>query len=127
MRNWRGEKLNCGSVNQSFQTLNRCDATGHAQAVKVGESVLARSDSARYHVTVTDVLIRDVPEAELRNYDARLKVLGLSRNDALKRHIISEGSKPQQGRRKLTAGDLRRHASYVADLADEEIMRLAWA
>ena len=75
---------------------------------------------------MTDVLIRNVPEADLRRLDAKASRAGLSRNDYLKRQIAQDVSHGEPAR-KLTVEDLRRHAEAVADLLDEEVMRQAWS
>lgn len=73
---------------------------------------------------MTDILIRNVAEEDLRRIDGRAARLGLSRNEYLKRTIAQEA-----GRGDSVAGisDLRRFGELSADLLDEDVMRRAWS
>ena len=75
---------------------------------------------------MTDLLIRDVPEQDVRALNRLAARLGLSRNDYLKRQIAQEVSRAEPVRR-LTVDDLRRHAEVFSGLEDEELMRQAWS
>lgn len=75
---------------------------------------------------MTDVLIRNVPDEDLRRVDEKAARQGLSRNDYLKRAIAQEASRGEPTGR-LTLDDLRSHAEATADLLDEDVMRQAWA
>lgn len=72
---------------------------------------------------VPDILIRDVPEATVREIDRRASELGISRNEYLRRWL-DQGVRPAQ---KVTAGDLRRFSRLASDLAGPEVIRQAWS
>jgi hypothetical protein len=74
-------------------------------------------------VTVTDVLIRDVPDDVLAAVDARAGRLGLSRNEYVRRRLAQEVALPEAA---VTAGDLASFGERFADLGDPEIMDQAW-
>ena len=81
-------------------------------------------DIGRYHATMPDVLIRDVPAEDLARIDAHASRLGLSRTEYLRRRLRQEAARPIAP---VTAADLERFASRFADLGDPEVMRQAWA
>lgn len=72
---------------------------------------------------MTDILIRDVPDATVTEIDQRASDLGISRNEYLRRWL-SQGIRPTQ---RVTADDLRRFSRLASDLADPEVMRQAWS
>jgi len=83
----------------------------------------------RYHEistggdTVTDVLVRDVPEEVVAALDARAARLGLSRSEYLRRRLAQEAvTSPLP----VTVEHLRRFADTFVDLADAEVMKGAW-
>ena len=72
---------------------------------------------------MTDVLVRDVPEAVIAALDSRASRLGLSRSEYLRRRLAQEAlSGPQP----VTVEHLAVVAETFADLADAEIMKGAW-
>jgi hypothetical protein len=71
-------------------------------------------------VTMTDVLIRNVPEDDLRRIDEKAARLGLSRGEYLRRQISQDAARHDQP---VTVEQF----SKFADLADEAAMRGAWA
>lgn len=75
---------------------------------------------------MTDVLIRNVPDHDLRRIDEKASKLGLSRNDYLRRQIAEDArrSTPAQA---LTVEDFATFAELAADLKDENVMRDAWS
>lgn len=75
---------------------------------------------------MTDVLIRNVPDDDLRRIDQKAQRQGISRTELLKRAIAREASLEAE-REPLTLDHFRRLADIAADLADEEIMRQAWS
>lgn len=85
---------------------------------------LASTDIAGYHSPVPDVLIRDVPAADLARIDARAGRLGLSRNEYLRRKMRQDASRPTEA---VTTENLRLLAARFSDLADPEVMRGAWS
>ena len=78
-----------------------------------------------YHleVTVTDVLIRDVPDDVLAAVDARAGRLGLSRSEYVRRRLAQDAVVPEEA---VTAADLARFGEVFGDLADSEVMDRAW-
>jgi plasmid stability protein len=73
---------------------------------------------------MTDILIRDVPEAVVAAIDARAAALGLSRNEFLRRKVAQEARRSSQP---VTAADLQRFSELAADLGDPEVMAQAWS
>ncbi len=69
---------------------------------------------------MTDVLIRDVPEDDLRRIDEKAAKLGLSRGEFLRRQIAQEAARTTQPM------SVDQFAKF-ADLADEDLMRDAWS
>jgi hypothetical protein len=74
-------------------------------------------------MSMSDILIRDVPEATVREIDRRASDLGISRNEYLRRWL-DHGIRPAH---KVTADDLRRFSRLASDLTDPEVMRQAWS
>jgi hypothetical protein len=74
-------------------------------------------------MSMSDILIRDVPEATVMEIDRRASDLGISRNEYLRRWLDRD-IRPAQ---KVTADDLRRFSRLASDLADPEVMRQAWS
>lgn len=72
---------------------------------------------------MTDVLVRDVPEAVVAALDARAARLGLSRSEYLRRRLAQEASLDP---RAVTVDDLVAFAHTFTDLADPEVMKRAW-
>jgi hypothetical protein len=73
---------------------------------------------------MTDILIRNVPDAVLAAIDAKAKRLGLSRSEYLRRALDRErvhDSTP------VTTDHLRRAAALLRDLDDPEVMAGAWS
>lgn len=75
---------------------------------------------------MTDVLIRNVPEEDLRRIDEKAARMGLSRADYLKRQIAQDARRalPDQP---LTLDDFATFANLASDLLDEDVMREAWS
>lgn len=71
-----------------------------------------------------DVLIRDVPVADLARIDAHAARLGLSRSEYLRRRLRQEAARPTGP---VTVADLQRFSARFADLGDAEVMRRAWS
>jgi hypothetical protein len=74
---------------------------------------------------MSDVLIRGVPEADLRRIDAEAERLGLSRNAYLRREVHRIARHRTVG--EATPEDYRRAKDAMADLHDDEVMREAWS
>lgn len=73
---------------------------------------------------MTDLLIRDVPEDDLRRIDEKAARLGLSRNEYLRRQIGQDAARVDV---QFTVADLERAAELSQDLLDEQVMRGAWS
>lgn len=72
---------------------------------------------------MTDVLVRDVPEAVVAALAARASRLGLSRSEYLRRRLAQEAvNDPRQ----VTVEHLIGFAETFADLAVPEVMKGAW-
>ena len=72
---------------------------------------------------MTNVLIRGLSDETVARIDRSAAELGLSRNEYLRRRL--EGDEPRPVA-KVTAGDWKRSAEVLADLADQDIMADAW-
>ncbi len=73
---------------------------------------------------MTDILIRDVPEAVVAEIDAQAARLGISRVEYVRRQLLKES---QRVTRTVTVEDLRRSDELMSDLLDEELMKRAWS
>ncbi len=74
-------------------------------------------------VKISDILIRDVPEATVAEIDRRAAGVGISRNEYLRRWLDKEMRVAQP----VTPEDLRRVGRLAQDLADPDVMREAWS
>jgi hypothetical protein len=74
-------------------------------------------------LSMSDVLIRDIPDDVLAGLDARAAELGLSRVEYIRRRLAQDA---RTVRVAVTRDDLHRLGQAVAGLADEELMRGAW-
>jgi Ribbon-helix-helix protein, copG family len=74
-------------------------------------------------VTVTDVLIRDVPDDVIAAVDAHAGRLGLSRSEYVRRRLAQDAAAQTSA---VTEGDLARFAERFGDLADPDVMSQAW-
>jgi plasmid stability protein len=77
-----------------------------------------------YHreASMTDVLIRDVPDDVIAALDARAGRLGLSRSEYVRRRLAQEAAPGSPVRTQ----DLARFAHVFSDLAGPEVMSRAW-
>lgn len=73
---------------------------------------------------MTNILIRDVPDDVVAALDARAALLGLSRNEFLRRRIAQEARRSSSP---VTAEDLRQFGALTTDLGDPEVMARAWS
>jgi len=78
-----------------------------------------------YHqeVSVTDMLIRDVPEDVVAAVDARASRLGLSRSEYVRRRLAQDAAMTGSA---VSTGDLARFAALFSDLGDPSVMSQAW-
>jgi hypothetical protein len=72
---------------------------------------------------VSDLLIRDIPDAVLAAIDARATRLGLSRTEYLRRRLAQDAAVAEGT---VEVEDLARFAQTFADLADPSVMDRAW-
>lgn len=73
--------------------------------------------------TMSDLLIRDVPDDVVAAIDARASRMGLSRTEYLRRRLTQDVAGDETT---VSVGDLASFAEMFADLADPEIMGEAW-
>jgi len=71
-----------------------------------------------------DVLIRNFPAEDLALLDEHAARSGLSRTEFLRRQLHQEARRTATT---VTAADLTRFSSAVADLADESVISNAWS
>jgi hypothetical protein len=77
---------------------------------------------------VADILIRDVPDDTLAELDAAAERAGVSRVEYLRRTLAAEAERATRSTRPpLTCDDWAQFQELAADLADEDVMRGAWA
>lgn len=74
---------------------------------------------------MTDVLIRDIPEEDLRHIDSEAARLGLSRSEYLRREMRRIAR--HRAVRPATVEDYERSRNAMADLGNEDVMRQAWS
>lgn len=74
-------------------------------------------------VVVSDVLIRDIPDAVLAGVDAHAARLGISRVEYIRRRLAVDAASSTAA---VSVRDLRRFADRFADLGDEAAMDAAW-
>jgi hypothetical protein len=88
-------------------------------------SMAAKRDIIGYHeeAGMTDVLIRDVPDAVIAALDAHASRLGLSRSEYVRRRLAQDAVTSESP---VSVGDLARFARAFGDLADPDVMSQAW-
>jgi Antitoxin FitA-like, ribbon-helix-helix len=72
---------------------------------------------------VTDILIRDVPEATVAEIDRRAARQGISRTEFLRRWLRAG----IQSAGPVSPADFHRLSQLAGDLADPDVMRDAWS
>lgn len=72
---------------------------------------------------MSDILIRDVPEATVAEIDRRAAKQGISRSEFLRRWLRT-GIRPADS---VSPADFRRLSQLAGDLSDPEVMRSAWS
>lgn len=75
---------------------------------------------------MTDVLIRGVPDDDLRRIDEKAQRLGISRNEYLRRQIAQDAARVLPSGQS-SAEVFRRLAVTAADVLDPEVMEDAWS
>jgi Antitoxin FitA-like, ribbon-helix-helix len=77
---------------------------------------------------MADILIRDVPDETLAELDAAAARIGVSRVEYLRRTLAAEAKRvARDARPPLTRDDWKQLQELTADLADDDVMRGAWA
>ncbi|MFI1912628.1 ribbon-helix-helix protein, CopG family [Nocardia sp. NPDC020380] len=71
---------------------------------------------------MTDILIRDVPDAAIEEIDRRARDLGVSRSEFLRRWL----SRDFRSAVPVTMTDLDRLGRLARDLEDPDVMGKAW-
>jgi plasmid stability protein len=74
-------------------------------------------------MSVTDILVRGVPDDVVSALDARAAKLGLSRTEFLRRRLAQEATPSES----LSIDDFIAFSDTFADLGDPEVMKGAWA
>jgi transaldolase len=72
---------------------------------------------------MTDVLIRDIPDAVLAALDSHATRLGLSRSEYIRRRLAQDATR---GAEPVAVEALRQFAADFADLGDPGHMAQAW-
>lgn len=100
----------------------------HPQAPGLRRVTSQESDSIGYHleVVMADILIRNIPEAELAEIDARAAILKLSRNEYIRRQLAQAVRTTSAPVDPPTLGSLQQFAAAFSDLGDADAMRAAW-
>jgi Ribbon-helix-helix protein, copG family len=74
-------------------------------------------------VSVTDILIRDVPDEVIAAVDSHAGRLGLSRSEYVRRRLAQDAAARDTA---VSVQDLTRFAEIFSDLADPDVMSQAW-
>jgi len=72
---------------------------------------------------MTDILVRDVPDAVVAALDAQPGRLGLSRSEYVRRRLAQDAARLDSP---VSVEDLARFADVFGDLADPDVMSQAW-
>ena len=72
---------------------------------------------------MTDILVRDVPDAVVAALDAQAGRLGLSRSEYVRRRLAQDAARLDSP---VSVEDLARFADVFGDLADPDVMSQAW-
>ncbi|MFJ9313224.1 ribbon-helix-helix protein, CopG family [Pimelobacter simplex] len=75
---------------------------------------------------MTDLLIRNVSDDDLRRIDDKARRLGLSRADYFRRLIVQEAARGVDDA-ESGADVFARFADLAQDLGDDDVMRDAWS
>ncbi len=89
-----------------------------------GSQAVATYDIYRYHLFMTDILIRDVPEDVVSEIDVKAANAGLSRAEYLRRVLLREQTSTADA---VTLESLARVAEMCSDLRRPEVMADAWS
>ena len=72
---------------------------------------------------MTDMLIRDLPDDVIAALETHARRLGLSRAEYVRRRLAQDVAVSDSP---VSPGDLARFAATFSDLADPDVMALAW-
>ena len=72
---------------------------------------------------MSDVLIRDIPDAVLAGVDAHAARLGISRVEYIRRRLAADAASSTVA---VSVKDLRKFADKFVDLGDASVMDAAW-
>ena len=72
---------------------------------------------------MTDILVRDVPDAVVAALDAQAGRLGLSRSEYVRRRLAQDAARLDSP---VSVEDLARFADVFGDLGDPDVMSQAW-
>lgn len=73
--------------------------------------------------TMSDILVRDLPEEIVAAIDAAARRMGLSRNEYVRR-ALARSVTPEVP---MTIDDLKRFSLTFRDLVDADVMEAAWS
>jgi hypothetical protein len=89
----------------------------------ISVDAICREVPGRKGATMTDVLIRGMPDGVAGALDAKARLLGISRTEYLRRQFARLATSHAGP---VTADTLRDFAVTFADLDDPELLRSAW-
>jgi len=89
----------------------------------ISTDTVGRQAPGRKGATMTDVLIRGVPDDVAGALDAKARLLGISRTEYLRRELARIATSDAAP---VTADSLRDFSATFSDLGDTELMRRAW-
>jgi hypothetical protein len=124
-----GKRISTGTELAALPTAafgdcnDTCIASASIAATTVPRGRSTNAISRDIIGSVSDVLIRDIPDDVLAGLDARAAELGLSRVEYIRRRLAQDAGMTRVA---VTRDDLHRLGQAVAGLADEELMRGAW-
>ena len=72
---------------------------------------------------MSNILVRDLPEAVVAEIDAQAARVGISRVEYVRRQLVREARRVA---RSVSAADLQRSDQLLGDLLDEDLMEQAW-
>lgn len=75
-------------------------------------------------ISVTDILIRNIDDDDLRHIDALAAELGISRSELLRRE--TKDLARRHALQQVTLDDIRRSVDLAQGVLDEDLMKQAW-
>jgi hypothetical protein len=86
-------------------------------------AVISLDITARESLTMSDLLVRDLPESVVAALDAHAARLGLSRSEYVRRRLTDDARRAGGA---VTVDDLDWFSQTFSNLADDDVMRRAW-